>query len=148
MTGFFRGEFGQYFTPRNIVKFIVDALPITHESIVIDTSCGSGGFLLHALDKVRREADKMAGEGYFAPSSVQHHNHWHDFAENNLYGIEISEGIARTAKMNMIIHDDGHTNVIAFDGLEPIDTMRAKTSNQGFKRKRPRNPTLRALQRA
>ncbi|MBA8819446.1 N-6 DNA methylase [Ochrobactrum sp. P6BS-III] len=133
MTGFFRGEFGQYFTPRNIVKFIVDALPITHDSVVIDTSCGSGGFLLHALDKVRREADRMAEEGYFEQSSVQHHKHWHDFAENNLYGIEISEGIARTAKMNMIIHDDGHTNVIAFDGLEPIDNMRERTKNQGFK---------------
>jgi len=133
MTGFFRGEFGQYFTPRNIVKFIVDALPINHESVVIDTSCGSGGFLLHALDKVRREADRMAKEGYFAEGSHQHRDHWHDFAENNLYGIEISEGIARTAKMNMIIHDDGHTNVIAFDGLEPIDTMRERTKNQGFK---------------
>ncbi len=133
MTGFFRGEFGQYFTPRNIVKFIVDALPIGHEDQVLDTSCGSGGFLLHALDKVRREADSMATQGDFEPTSVQHHKHWHDFAENNLYGIEISEGIARTAKMNMIIHDDGHTNVIACDGLEAIETMRARTNNQGFK---------------
>lgn len=132
MTGFFRGEFGQYFTPRNIVKFIVDALPITNESVVIDTSCGSGGFLLHALDKVRRKADRMVEEGYFEEGSRQHWNHWHDFAENNLYGIEISEGIARTAKMNMIIHDDGHTNVIAHDGLESIDAMRRATGNQGF----------------
>lgn len=133
MTGFFRGEFGQYFTPRNIVKFIVDALPITHESAVIDTSCGSGGFLLHALDKVRREADQMADSGYFKLKSVEHHKHWHDFAEKKLFGIEISEGIARTAKMNMIIHDDGHTNVISFDGLESIDSMRERTKNQGFK---------------
>jgi type I restriction enzyme M protein len=132
MTGFFRGEFGQYFTPRNIVKFIVDALPITNESSVIDTSCGSGGFLLHALDKVRRAADAMADEGYFKKASTQHWKYWHDFAENNLYGIEISEGIARTAKMNMIIHDDGHTNVISHDGLESIDTMRLATGNQGF----------------
>lgn len=131
MTGFFRGEFGQYFTPRNIVKFIVDALPITHESVVMDTSCGSGGFLLHALDKVRREADRMANDGYFAVGSPRHKDHWHDFAEKNLFGIEISDGIARTAKMNMIIHDDGHTNVIAFDGLESIERMRTK--NQGFK---------------
>ncbi len=132
MTGFFRGEFGQYFTPRNIVKFIVEALPITNESAVIDTSCGSGGFLLHALDKVRRTADKMAEDGYFEQDSRQHWKHWHDFAENNLYGIEISEGIARTAKMNMIIHDDGHTNVISHDGLESIDAMRRATGNQGF----------------
>lgn len=132
MTGFFRGEFGQYFTPRNIVKFIVDALPITNESAVIDTSCGSGGFLLHALDKVRRAADQMADDGYFKKGDRQHWKYWHDFAENNLYGIEISEGIARTAKMNMIIHDDGHTNVISHDGLESIDAMRIATGNQGF----------------
>ncbi|WP_114716646.1 restriction endonuclease subunit M [Vibrio cholerae] len=137
MTGFFRGEFGQYFTPRKIVQFIVDALPITNESKVLDTSCGSGGFLLHALDKVRKQADQKAKEGYFDPDTPEgykeHFDFWHDFAEDNLFGIEISEGIARTAKMNMIIHDDGHTNVIAFDGLESIDTMREKTKNKGFK---------------
>lgn len=137
MTGFFRGEFGQYFTPRKIVQFIVDALPITNESVVLDTSCGSGGFLLHALDKVRKLADQKAKEGYFDPATPEgykeHFDFWHDFAEHNLFGIEISEGIARTAKMNMIIHDDGHTNVIAFDGLESIDTMRERTKNRGFK---------------
>ena len=128
MTGFFRGEFGQYFTPRKIVQFIVDALPITNESVVLDTSCGSGGFLLHALDKVRKQADE-----YHDKESKEHWQYWHDFAECNLFGIEISEGIARTAKMNMIIHDDGHTNVIAFDGLEPIDKMPAKTNKlRGF----------------
>ena len=137
MTGFFRGEFGQYFTPRKIVQFIVDALPITNESMVLDTSCGSGGFLLHALDKVRKQADQKGKEGYFDRTTPEgykeHFDFWHDFAEHNLFGIEISEGIARTAKMNMIIHDDGHTNVIAFDGLEAIDTMRERTRNKGFK---------------
>lgn len=137
MTGFFRGEFGQYFTPRKIVQFIVDALPITNESLVLDTSCGSGGFLLHALDKVRKQADRKAADGYFDPTTPEgykeHFDFWHDFAEDKLFGIEISEGIARTAKMNMIIHDDGHTNVIAFDGLEAIDVMRTKSKNKGFK---------------
>lgn len=128
MTGFFRGDFGQYFTPRNIVKFIVDALPIDNEKLVLDTSCGSGGFLLHVLDKVRRQAD----EYYDNHDSSEHWRHWHDFAQRNLYGIEISESIARTAKMNMIIHDDGHTNVISFDGLEAIDTIREKSRNQDF----------------
>lgn len=128
MGSFFRGDFGQYFTPRPIVKFIVDALPITHDSLVLDTSCGSGGFLLHALDKVRREAND-----YFKPGTDKHYRHWHDFAKGNLYGIEISEQIARTAKMNMIIHDDGHTNVVTSDGLLPAEELREKTKNPGFK---------------
>lgn len=55
MGSFFRGDFGQYFTPRPVVQFIVDCLPITNDSFVLDTSCGSGGFLLHALEKVRSQ---------------------------------------------------------------------------------------------
>ena len=70
MGSFFRGDFGQYFTPRVIVKFIVDVLPITHESLVLDTSCGSGGFLLHALDKVRREADEYYPDHKTDPDEV------------------------------------------------------------------------------
>ena len=120
----FRGEFGQYFTPRQIVKFIVDVLPITHEDRVLDTSCGSGGFLLYALDKIRKQADQMAKDGYFEKGSKEHYNFWHDFAEQNLYGIEISDKICRTAKMNMIIHDDGHTNVINCDGLLDIENKK------------------------
>ena len=130
MGSFFRGDFGQFFTPRPIVKFVVDVLPITNDSHVLDTSCGSGGFLLHALDKVRKQASE-----YFTPGTDKHYRHWHDFAQHNLYGIEINEQIARTAKMNMMIHDDGHTNVIANDGLLPPDEIRLKTRNEGFKAK-------------
>jgi type I restriction enzyme M protein len=133
MGNFFRGEFGQYFTPRPIVEFMIDVLPITAESHVLDTSCGSGGFLLYALDKVRSQAHQMSKEGYFKSGSKKEHDHWHDFAEKNLFGIEISEGIARTAKMNMILHDDGHTNVISMDGLESAEKMRSVTDNKGFK---------------
>ncbi len=116
---FFRGDFGQFFTPRPIVKFIVDVLPITNDSLVLDTSCGSGGFLLHALDKVRKQAGEYYPQVEGQPETAEHHRHWHDFAEKKLFGIEINEQIARTAKMNMIIHDDGHTNVISADGLLP-----------------------------
>ena len=134
MGSFFRGEFGQYFTPRVIVQFIVESLPITNNSVVLDTSCGSGGFLLHALDKVRRQADKEYPD--YKTDVEDHkawHDYWHTFAEKNLYGIEINEQIARTAKMNMIIHDDGHTNVISVDGLITDNEVFEITKNKGFK---------------
>ena len=134
MGSFFRGNFGQYFTPREIVKFIVDVLPIEHDSKVLDTSCGSGGFLLYALNKVRNKATELYPN--YSKDVRQHDRwfkYWHDFAEKNLYGIEISEQISRAAKMNMIIHDDGHTNVITSDGLVSDGTIIAKTNNQGFK---------------
>ncbi|MDE5419147.1 N-6 DNA methylase [Labilibaculum sp. DW002] len=134
MGSYFRGDFGQFFTPRPIVKFIVNSLPITHESKVLDTSCGSGGFLLYALDKVRQEADEYYPE-YQAKTqeATKHWSHWHDFAEKRLFGIEINEQIARTAKMNMIIHDDGHTNVISSDGLLRDDVMQERSNNKDFK---------------
>ena len=134
MGSFFRGNFGQYFTPREIVKFIVDVLPIEHDSKVLDTSCGSGGFLLYALNKVRNKASELYPN--YSKDVRQYDRwfkYWHDFAEKNLYGIEISEQISRAAKMNMIIHDDGHTNVITSDGLVSDETIIAKTNNQGFK---------------
>jgi type I restriction enzyme M protein len=138
MGSYFRGDFGQFFTPRNIVKFIVAVLPIDNTSRVLDTSCGSGGFLLYALDKVRDQATEYYPEQKGdpqknIPEGRDHFSHWHDFAKDNLFGIEINEQIARTAKMNMIIHDDGHTNVIASDGLLPSDDMIKKSGNKEFK---------------
>ena len=133
MGSFFRGDFGQYFTPRPIVKFIVDVLPIKHNSLVLDTSCGSGGFLLHALEKVRTEADEYYPNYKTDPKEYnKHYQHWHNFAQSNLFGIEINEQIARVAKMNMIIHDDGHTNVIAADGLRDSEDLIKRTENKGF----------------
>lgn len=128
---YFRGEFGQYFTPRPVVQFAVDVLPITNESKVIDTSCGSGGFLLYVLDKVRKKADTLFDTDN-PTEAVEHYNYWHTFAEKNLFGIEINDQISRVAKMNMIIHDDGHTNVICFDGLYQIDYIATQTGNKGF----------------
>jgi len=128
MTSFFRGNFGQFFTPRAVVKFVVDVLPIKSDWRVLDTSCGSGGFLLHALDKVRQAANKKYGA-----STIGAYKSWHGFAQERLFGIEINEQIARTAKMNMIIHDDGHTNVVAADGLMPLNEIVEKTGNRGFR---------------
>lgn len=133
MGSFFRGDFGQYFTPRNIVSFIVDSLPIDETHRVLDTSCGSGGFLLHALDKVRKAARKFYELEDGQSETPECHDQWHDFAEYNLYGIEINEQISRTAKMNMIIHDDGHTNVVTADGLISPEDLRIKTNNDKFK---------------
>jgi type I restriction enzyme M protein len=125
MDGFFKGDFGQYFTPREIIEFAVHMLKPTNEDLVLDPACGSGGFLLHALEAVRREAGD-----YYDDGTTEHYRHWHDFAKEKLFGVEINEEIARVAKMNMIIHDDGHTNVIGADALGPINRLTAV--NKGF----------------
>lgn len=125
---FFRGDFGQFFTPNSIVDFVVKAIGVEKDYKVLDTSCGSGGFLLHALKAVRDEANEIYG--YDRGNSW--HKYWREFAEKNLYGIEINEQISRVAKMNMIIHDDGHTNIITNDGLKNNRTIEVENRNLNF----------------
>lgn len=111
LDGFFKGDFGQYFTPREIIQFCVAMTQPTADDYVLDTSCGSGGFLLYAMDHVRHAARTIKDE-------VARFRKWHEFAERRLFGIEINDEISRVAKMNMILHDDGHTNIVAADGLD------------------------------
>ncbi len=115
---FFKGEIGQFFTPREVVEFMVDMVTPHHEELILDPACGSGGFLLHAMDYIRKQASDFYTEG-----TPEHYTHWHDFAKDRLFGIEVNDSIARVAKMNMIIHDDGHSNVISNDALVDFDTL-------------------------
>ena len=124
MGGFFKGDFGQYFTPRDLIAFCVEMLQPKRTDLVLDPACGSGGFLLYALDYVRRQADQL-----YTNDPVHHFQYWHDFAQHNLFGIEINDELTRVAKMNMIIHDDGHTNVVSHDALDLPENLREK--NQG-----------------
>ena len=117
MGEFFRGDFGQFF------------IGINKDWKILDTSCGSGGFLLHALKEVRDEADNIYDDEI---GSASWKNYWHEFAEKHLYGIEINEQISRVAKMNMIIHDDGHTNIITNDGLKNNRTIEIENRNLNF----------------
>jgi type I restriction enzyme M protein len=129
MGGFFKGDFGQYFTPRELIAFAVEVLNPERKNLVLDPACGSGGFLLYALDHVRREANRRFPQHREDPrQSREHFTYWHDFAEKNLFGIEINEELARVAKMNMIIHDDGHTNIVGHDALDFLSKIEGKKS--------------------
>lgn len=119
MGSFFKGDFGQYFTPRELIAFAVEILNPERKETVLDPACGSGGFLLYTLDHVIRSANHRFPKHENDPKQhTNHFNYWHGFAANNLFGIEINEELARVAKMNMIIHDDGHTNIVGHDALD------------------------------
>jgi type I restriction enzyme M protein len=117
MEDFFRGKMGQFFTPRELIRFCVKMLNPQTNEILLDPACGSGGFLLNAMDLVREEAEREYDD------EVDAYRVWHDFAKDNLYGIDINDQIARVCKMNMILHDDGHANVISIDSLTDIQEI-------------------------
>jgi type I restriction enzyme M protein len=123
LDGFFKGDFGQYFTPREIIQYCVEVLNPKADDMTLDPACGSGGFLLYAMDHVRHHAEKS-----FEDDATARFRHWHDYAKDRLYGIEINDEISRVAKMNMILHDDGHTNIVGFDALDRLSRIKEENS--------------------
>lgn len=109
----FRGEMGQYFTPRPIVEFMVSFLEPTVNDFVIDPACGSGGFLIYSLEKVRKYLDES-----LEPEDAR--DRWKDFGLKQVFGVEINSQLARVSMMNMIIHEDGHTNIENHDALDDV----------------------------
>lgn len=148
----FRGELGQFFTPRTIVDFMVKVLDPQEGEYICDPCCGSGGFLIDAFEYVRTKIEKdieqqkdtikkqFYTDAYDAlPESEKEAidakvsdvfgvlNHELDInnADGRLrslsfdciYGTDANPRMARTAKMNMIMHGDGHGGVHHHDGL-------------------------------
>jgi type I restriction enzyme M protein len=128
MGDFFKTSFGEYCTPREIIDFTVQMIQPQKNERVLDPACGSGGFLLNTLDYIRKEASDYHEE------PVDYFKDWGDFAKKMLFGIEFNEDIARIAKMNMILHGDGHTNLIITDALQPLERIYERTGNNEFKK--------------
>lgn len=101
----FRGELGQYFTRREICRFVCAFLEPTERDKVLDPTCGSGGFLLETLIQVWRYIDDA-----FVGQPLGRRRKY-DFARQNLFGIEIHSTLGRICQTNLLIHKDGHTNV-------------------------------------
>ena len=103
----FRGELGQYFTMRQLARFIVAALDIQASDFVIDPTAGSGGFLLEVLLQVWRRVDiDFVGQPDVEIARIKA-----EFALQRVFGIEIHETLGRICKINLLLHHDGHTNI-------------------------------------
>ncbi|MDZ7689234.1 MAG: N-6 DNA methylase [Halobacteriales archaeon] len=99
----FRGQLGQYFTRRELTRFVVGVIEPENEDFILDPTVGSGGFLLEALFQVWKDIE----DNY----EKEEERLKYDFAQNHLYGIEIHPILARICKTNLILHKDGHTNI-------------------------------------
>lgn len=147
----FRGEIGQFFTPRTIVEFMVHMVEPQEGEIVCDPASGSGGFLIQAFEVVREKilADsdheyndfKAKVEMITSLSEEQRAKKLQDkfndlqmlldqkregsrlwkLSNHCIYGTDANDRMARTSKMNMIMHGDGHGGVHHHDGFLNIN---------------------------
>lgn len=148
----FRGQLGQFFTPRTVVDYMVNILDPQEGETVCDPCCGSGGFLIKAFEYVRnkieleiQEQKEKIKEQYYTdkfdklPEKKQaeietiinelfnklnaeldlknKHSRLRQLSYDCIFGTDANPRMARTAKMNMIMHGDGHGGVHHHDGL-------------------------------
>jgi type I restriction enzyme M protein len=147
----FRGELGQFFTPRPIVEFMVDMLAPREGEIVCDPAAGTGGFLIRVFEQLRAQierdvqAAKERARAKIEKGSEREDgaelvarleqaqmtlnqdldvtrpgSRLHQVAHDSIFGVDAEARAARTSKMNMIMHGDGHGGIYYHDGL--LDT--------------------------
>lgn len=136
----FKQNKGQFFTPANVVKFLIYALQLDTLSIdmlankkelpkIIDPSSGSGTFLIEAMKVLTKEVKykqkekigtsrqvKERFDELFMPDSRE--NKW---ARDYIYGIEHNFDLGTSVKVNMILHGDGSSNIFVKNGLAPFN---------------------------
>jgi len=141
----FRGEIGQFFTPRTIVEFMVRMVEPQEGDVVCDPASGSGGFLIRFFELVREQVLADVDRQYQAyvdslkikrmtenrakllrekhdelqatiDQSKRDSRLWR-LANRCIYGCDANDRMARTSKMNMIMHGDGHGGVHHHNGF-------------------------------
>lgn len=117
-------EAGQFFTPRNIIKCMVEMLDPDQNCRVLDPACGSGGFLVMVLDHVRRkiaknlypELDEVRLEAKYNSPEVD--DAVREYAENMIFGFDFDPDLKKAARMNMVMAGDGHSNIYNINSLD------------------------------
>ena len=140
----FRGELGQFFTPRVLVDFIVDLLEPKENELICDPCAGSGGFLIKTFESIKQTIDKYyiklktskqkeifgqeleniddkelqeEYEIFVSIVNAEQEEKIRKLSHESIFGTDANPRMARVSKMNMIMHGDGHNGIHHNDGL-------------------------------
>lgn len=115
-----RGELGQFFTPKELVSFMISMVNLSEKQKILDPACGSGGFLIHSFLRIKDYLIK----------SHNLSNHFNDaltdFVKNGLWGFEIDADLHLLAKINLIMHGDGFEHIYNGDFLSYNEEVNCK----------------------
>jgi len=120
-----KGGQGQFFTPRNVVKMMVDVLDPDENDLIIDPACGSGGFIIEALRHIWNKLDKKAKELNMTGLNLREEQI--DRANTCIRGIDKDYFLSKIAKAYMAIIGDGKSGICNDDSLERPENWQEKT---------------------
>jgi len=131
-----RGDRGEFFTPRNACRMAVTMLDPQPSERLIDPACGTGGFLItamnHALETLD-EAERSQWSDPAKPNDFERHElfrkHTEYFAQN-VAGLDLNPALVRAAKMNMVMNNDGEGGLFQANSLANPHTWSEEASER------------------
>ncbi len=121
-----RGDRGEFFTPRNVMHMTVEMLAPRDEESVLDPACGTGGFLVVAMNRIiaglenqLRKELKKPKEKWSDDDKRVFQDRIREIATNNFFGFDINPDLVKATKMNMVMNNDGSGNIFQTDSLLP-----------------------------
>ena len=124
-----RGDRGEFFTPKNIVRMAIQMLNIPLEAKILDPACGTGGFLVtgmnNVIDELRDDREKELGKPrneWSTEDEVGLMDKIREIASGNFFGSDINPDLVKASKMNMVMNNDGEGNIFKNNSLTPPHT--------------------------
>ena len=121
-----RGDRGEFFTPRNVMKMVVEMINPGVDDKVLDSSCGTGGFLVNAMTHVIEKLEKQFETELGMPKAQWSNevintfrDRISDMAKSNYFGFDINPDLVKATKMNMVMNNDGSGNILQSNSLLP-----------------------------
>ncbi|MFW6025557.1 MAG: restriction endonuclease subunit M [Candidatus Woesearchaeota archaeon] len=127
-----RGNRGEFFTPRNVCKMMVNMVFSLFETKkvmrpggikVLDPAVGTGGFLIETIQNVKNHFKEQGLNSGIIYKRVK------DIANNNFYGIDFNPSLVRASQMNMVMHGDGYSNIVKANSLRKRNDWKRKIRN-------------------
>ncbi|HSH80766.1 MAG TPA: N-6 DNA methylase [Herpetosiphonaceae bacterium] len=104
-----RGDRGEFFTPRNICKMAVQMLDPNEHDLLLDPACGTGGFLItamnHVIAKIHHAEEKKGGSVERIETATR--QRIDRFARDHVVGLDLNPNLVKASKMNMVMNNDG-----------------------------------------
>ncbi len=123
-----KGAQGQFFTPKNVVKMIVNMMDIQPNEKIIDPFCGSGGFLVEALKNVWNKSEKNNNELGWPEREIEIEKQ--KIAIENFRGIDKDDFLSKVCKAQMAILGDGRGGVFCENSLDIPNRWQTKTQDK------------------
>ena len=115
-----RGDRGEFFTPRNICKMMVAMLDPGERQVILDPACGTGGFLITAMnyviEKIRTAEISKWGDVERAETAIR--QRVQRVAQNYIVGIDLNPHLVKASKMNMVMNNDGAGGLFQANSLK------------------------------